>query len=77
MDEREEPHGTGSARDFIPEDESLPILRDAIQRCRGCGLYAFATQAVFGEGPAKAQAELVATAGAQEGVGILAVPVGM
>jgi len=59
MDEREEPHGTGSARDYIPQDVSLPILRDAVQSCRGCGLYAFATQAVFGEGPNNAHVMLV------------------
>jgi DNA polymerase len=59
VDEREEPHGTGSARDFLPEDESLPVLRDAVQRCQGCGLYAFATQAVFGEGPRTAEVMLV------------------
>jgi DNA polymerase len=59
MDEREEPHGTGSARDFLPQDESLPILREAVQHCQGCGLYAFATQAVFGEGPITAQVMLV------------------
>jgi uracil-DNA glycosylase family protein len=43
--------GTGSARDFLPADHSLPVLREAIKRCQGCGLYAYATQAVFGEGP--------------------------
>src|SRR3954452_12192391 len=59
MDEREEPRGTGSARDFLPEDKSLPVLRDAVQRCQGCDLYAFATQAVFGEGPPRAQVMLV------------------
>ena len=55
----EEPTGTGSARDFMPEEGALPVLRDAAQRCQGCGLYAFATQAVFGEGPASAQVMLV------------------
>jgi uracil-DNA glycosylase family protein len=59
MDERDEPHGTGSARDFMPNDESLPVLRDAVQRCQGCGLYAYATQAVFGEGPRDAAVMLV------------------
>ncbi|MEX2546867.1 MAG: UdgX family uracil-DNA binding protein [Chloroflexota bacterium] len=34
-----------------PPDPTLPKMRDAVQRCKGCGLYAFATQAVFGEGP--------------------------
>jgi DNA polymerase len=59
MDEHEEPRGTGSARDFMPDDASLPTLRDAVQRCQGCGLYAFATQAVFGEGPVDARVMLV------------------
>ncbi len=53
------PQGTGSARDFMPEDASLPVLRDAVQRCQGCGLYAYATQAVFGEGPRRAAVMLV------------------
>src|SRR5205814_7776763 len=39
--------------------ESLPILRDAVQRCQGCGLYALATQAVFGQGPRDAEVMLV------------------
>jgi uracil-DNA glycosylase family protein len=62
MDETQEPRGTGSARDFMPaaaEEQTLPVLRDAAQRCQGCGLYAFATQAVFGEGPRNAQVMLV------------------
>jgi DNA polymerase len=59
MDEPEEPRGSGSARDFMPRDESLPKLRDAVQRCQGCGLYAFATQAVFGVGPRSADVMLV------------------
>src|SRR4051794_35587031 len=59
MDDQEEPRGTGSAADFLPTDHSLPTLRDAAQRCEGCGLYAFATQAVFGEGPRSAAVMLV------------------
>jgi uracil-DNA glycosylase family protein len=62
MDETNEPRGTGSARDFmpaLPQEQTLPVLRDAAQRCQGCGLYAFATQAVFGEGPRDAQVMLV------------------
>jgi DNA polymerase len=55
----DEPKGTGSARDFMPEGADLPVLRDAAQRCQGCGLYAFATQAVFGEGPRGAELMLV------------------
>jgi len=54
-----EPRGTGSARDFLPATHSLPVLREAVQRCQGCGLYAFATQAVFGEGPRSADVMFV------------------
>jgi DNA polymerase len=38
-----------SAAPFVPEDRTLPVLRDAVQQCRGCDLYRHATQAVFGE----------------------------
>jgi DNA polymerase len=38
------------AAEFIPERKTLPVLRGAVQDCRGCGLYRDATQAVFGEG---------------------------
>ena len=38
-----------SAAPFVPEDRSLPVLRAAVQQCRGCDLYLTATQAVFGE----------------------------
>jgi len=56
----DEPRGTGSARDFMPEERAgLPALRSAVQQCQGCGLYAFATQAVFGEGPRDAEVMLV------------------
>ena len=43
----------------MPGDDSLPELREAVQHCQGCGLYAFATQAVFGEGPTNADLMLV------------------
>ena len=42
---------TGSASDFLPARPTLTKLREAVQDCRGCTLYANATQAVFGEGP--------------------------
>jgi DNA polymerase len=32
---------------------------EAVQRCQGCGLYAYATQAVFGEGPRSASVMFV------------------
>jgi uracil-DNA glycosylase len=51
--------GTGSAHDFFPPVPTLPALREAVQACRGCGLYVSATQAVFGEGPAQAEIMLV------------------
>jgi len=34
---------------FLPNDRTLPVLRDAVQKCHGCDLYRNATQAVFGE----------------------------
>lgn len=37
----------------VPTHASLPVLREAVQECRGCDLYRFATQAVFGEGPSR------------------------
>jgi DNA polymerase len=42
--------GTGSAADFLPDRLTLRALREASQGCRGCRLYANATQTVFGEG---------------------------
>jgi len=48
-----------SAEPFLPERRSLTALREAVQGCRGCDLYRDATQAVFGEGPAKAEAMFV------------------
>jgi uracil-DNA glycosylase len=59
VSEADEPRGTGSANDFMPDRQTLPTLRDAVQRCQGCGLYAHATQAVFGEGSVGAQVMLV------------------
>jgi DNA polymerase len=38
-----------SAAPFVPQDRTLAVLRDAVQRCQGCDLYRNATQAVFGE----------------------------
>jgi uracil-DNA glycosylase len=39
----------GSAAISVPKERTLPILKKAIQKCRGCDLYRRATQAVFGE----------------------------
>jgi DNA polymerase len=43
------PSPTTSAEPYLPEKRTLPILREAVQQCRGCDLYRNATQAVFGE----------------------------
>jgi DNA polymerase len=43
----------------VPAKPSLPKLREAVQECHACELYRGATQAVPGEGPAKARAMLV------------------
>lgn len=51
--------GTGSATDFIPAEPTLDRMAGAVQGCRGCGLYARATQAIFGEGAAGARVMLV------------------
>lgn len=56
---RAEPTAT-SARQFLPERRDDPAaLREAARRCRGCGLYARATQTVFGAGPRRARLMLV------------------
>lgn len=48
MATRKTPKTPGAAA-FLPEDHALPVLREAVQGCRGCELYRNATQAVFGE----------------------------
>ena len=42
-----------SAAQFVPAELSFPALARAVQKCEGCELYRPATQAVFGEGPAR------------------------
>jgi uracil-DNA glycosylase len=51
------PYPTAAA--FLPDKLSMTSRRDAVQGCRGCPLYANATQAVFGEGTLKAEVMLV------------------
>ncbi len=43
----------------VPHDPTLPSLRAAVKRCRACDLWEEATQAVMGEGAAKARLMLV------------------
>ena len=49
----------GDATPFLPARKSLRALREAAADCRGCHLYAPATQTVFGEGPKRAELMLV------------------
>jgi uracil-DNA glycosylase len=51
------PYPTAAA--FQPETLSMRALRTAVQGCRGCPLYADATQAVFGEGKLTSEVMLV------------------
>jgi uracil-DNA glycosylase family protein len=44
---------------FVPDTNSLKTLRQAAEDCRGCPLYAPATQVVFGEGPRRAPLMMV------------------
>lgn len=50
---------TGSAADFIPPNPTLPKLRAASMKCRGCHLWTLGTQTVFGEGPNHARVMIV------------------
>src|SRR3954464_672813 len=50
---------TGTSADFIPSNPTIPRMRAAAQKCRGCALYKCATQAVFGEGPRSARVLVV------------------
>ena len=47
------------AADFLPEELTLPALREAAAGCRGCQLWQVGTQTVFGEGDAAARALFV------------------
>ena len=46
---------TGSAADFLPDELTLPALREAAGGCRGCHLWQVGTQTVFGEGTSRAK----------------------
>src|ERR687888_165362 len=50
---------TGSAADFLPEQLTLPALREAAAGCHGCHLWQVGTQTVFGEGSRNASAVFV------------------
>src|SRR5688572_18568461 len=44
-----------SAAPWVPATASIRTLSAAAHQCRGCDLYKFATQVVFGEGPRSAR----------------------
>ncbi|MBV9265572.1 MAG: UdgX family uracil-DNA binding protein [Acidobacteriaceae bacterium] len=48
-----------SAAEWVPHTRDLNVLRSAAPSCRGCELYARATQVVFGEGPRSANVVMV------------------
>lgn len=48
-----------TAAPFVPDTGDLDRLATAVQQCRGCELYADATQAVFGAGSPSARVMLV------------------
>lgn len=48
-----------SALPWVPKTHNLAALRAAAPECRGCELYARATQVVFGEGPRDAKVVMV------------------
>jgi DNA polymerase len=48
-----------SAGPYLPKRKNLKALKEAVQTCKGCDLWKDATQAVFGEGKAKAELMLV------------------
>jgi uracil-DNA glycosylase len=48
-----------SAEQYVPASTSLRALHEAAAGCRGCDLYAHATQTVFGEGASSAEIMLV------------------
>jgi uracil-DNA glycosylase len=50
---------TGDATPFLPERRSLKALRQAAADCRGCHLWEWATQTVFGEGAKRSRVMMV------------------
>jgi uracil-DNA glycosylase len=47
------------AEQWVPDGATLPQLREAVQGCRGCELWQDTTQAVMGDGLAKARLVLL------------------
>src|SRR3954452_3239867 len=51
------PYPTAAA--FLPDSLTMSALRESVQHCEGCPLFADATQAVFGEGTLTSEVMLV------------------
>jgi uracil-DNA glycosylase len=47
------------AEEYLPDRLTMTAMREAVQHCQGCPLYADATQAVFGEGKTSSEVMLV------------------
>src|SRR5688500_6420416 len=56
---RPRPSDYPGAEVYLPDTHELPVLREAVQSCRGCPLYRGATRAVFGEGPETARVMMI------------------
>ncbi|RRO18702.1 uracil-DNA glycosylase [Saccharopolyspora rhizosphaerae] len=53
------PQREAGAEEFVPSRGGLPAMEKAVRECRGCDLHENATQAVFGEGAARARVMFV------------------
>jgi uracil-DNA glycosylase len=47
------------AGEWVPDEPSLPALREAVQACEGCDLFQEATQGVMGDGARRARLVLL------------------
>ncbi len=50
---------SGHAAQYIPADASLAQVRELSAGCKACDLWQYATQTVFGEGPAHARVMMI------------------
>src|SRR5436190_18544403 len=49
----------GTAAQFVPDQRTLPSLKEAATGCKACDLWQRGTQTVFGEGEPRAKAMLI------------------
>lgn len=54
-----EPQPGEPVSQLLPDNPTLPAVRDISKGCKACDLYARGTQTVFGEGPASAEVMMV------------------